>query len=121
MSYKKWIINEADKEKASHLSEQMNIDAFIAFLLVSRGVDNELTASEFLSDSSRFSSPYSFKDMDKAVKRINTALDEGEAFVFSVTMTATVLPLLHFFTLFCRLWAAMFRTISLTVLPTATV
>ncbi|MDD6660078.1 MAG: single-stranded-DNA-specific exonuclease RecJ [Eubacteriales bacterium] len=78
MSYKKWIINEADKEKASHLSEQMNIDAFIAFLLVSRGVDNELTASEFLSDSSRFSSPYSFKDMDKAVKRINTALDEGE-------------------------------------------
>lgn len=78
MSYKKWVINEADKEKASHLSEQLNIDAFIAFLLVSRGVDNELTATEFLSDSSRFSSPYSFKDMDKAVKRINTALDEGE-------------------------------------------
>lgn len=78
MSYSKWIIANADKEKASALSEQLNIDPFIAFLLVSRGIDNELTASEFLTDSSRLVSPYSFKDMDKAADRINRALDSGE-------------------------------------------
>lgn len=79
MSYKKWVNAEIDKAKASALSEKLNIDAFVAFLLVSRGIDNELAASEFLSDGYRFSSPYLFRDMDKAVKRINRALDDGES------------------------------------------
>lgn len=78
MSYKKWIVADADKEKASILSEKLNIDPFIAFLLVSRGIDDELTASEFLSESSRFISPFSLIDMDKAVERINSALDNDE-------------------------------------------
>ena len=67
MSYKKWVNAEIDKAKASALSEKLNIDAFVAFLLVSRGIDDELAVSEFLSDGCRFSSPFSFKDMDKAV------------------------------------------------------
>lgn len=50
MSYKKWVNAEIDKAKASALSEKLNIDAFVAFLLVSRGIDDELAASEFLSD-----------------------------------------------------------------------
>ena len=79
MSYKKWVNAEIDKAKASALSEKLNIDAFVAFLLVSRGIDDELAVSEFLSDGCRFSSPFSFKDMDKAVERINRALDNGES------------------------------------------
>ncbi|MGN1123738.1 MAG: single-stranded-DNA-specific exonuclease RecJ, partial [Eubacterium sp.] len=55
-----------------------NIDPFIAFLLVTRGIDDELTASDFLSESCRFVSPFSFADMDKAVERINKAIDFGE-------------------------------------------
>lgn len=78
MAHKKWIIAEADKEKASVLSEKLNIDPFIAFLLVSRGIGDELAASDFLSDSCAFSSPFSLKDMDKAVERINQALDYNE-------------------------------------------
>ena len=78
MAYKKWIVADADKERASVLSEKLNIDPFIAFLLVSRGIDDELTASDFLSESCRFVSPFSFADMDKAVARINTAIDCGE-------------------------------------------
>lgn len=78
MSHKRWIIADADKEKASLLSEKLNIDPFIAFLLVSRGIDDELSASDFLSDSCAFSSPYSLKDMDKAVSRINAALENDE-------------------------------------------
>ena len=38
MSYKKWVNAEIDKAKASALSEKLNIDAFVAFLLVSRGM-----------------------------------------------------------------------------------
>lgn len=78
MPHKRWIVADADKEKASLLSEKLNIDPFIAFLLVSRGIDSELAASDFLSDSCVFTSPYSFVDMDKAVERINIALENDE-------------------------------------------
>lgn len=78
MAHKKWIIAHADKEKASQLSEKLNIDPFIAFLLVSRGIDDELSASDFLTEGCAFTSPYSLKDMDKAVSRINEALENGE-------------------------------------------
>lgn len=78
MSHKRWIVADADKEKASMLSEKLNIDPFIVFLLVSRGIDDELSMSDFLSDSCAFTSPYSLKDMDKAVSRINKALDNCE-------------------------------------------
>ena len=60
------------------MSEKLNIDPFIAFLLVSRGIDDELSASDFLTAGCAFTSPYSLKDMDKAVSRINAALENGE-------------------------------------------
>lgn len=78
MSHKKWIVADGDKDKASALSEKLNIDPLIAFLLVSRGIDDELTAAGFLTDSTAYSSPFSLKDMDKAVSRINAALDKNE-------------------------------------------
>lgn len=78
MAHKKWIIADADKEKASMLSEKLNIDPFIAFLLVSRGLDDELTAGDFISSRCTYTSPYSFTDMDKAVERINKALELDE-------------------------------------------
>lgn len=78
MSHKRWIIADADKEKASQLSEKLNIEPLISYLLVSRGIDDELSASDFLSDSCVLSSPFSFTDMDKAVQRINLALSNNE-------------------------------------------
>ena len=78
MAHNRWIVADADKEKASFLSEKLNIDPFIAFLLVSRGIDDELSASDFLSSSYAYTSPYSLADMDKAVCRINDAVDSNE-------------------------------------------
>ena len=78
MAHKKWIIADADKEKASLLSEKLNIDPFIAFLLVSRGLDDELSAGDFISSRCNYTSPFSFADMDKAVARINKALELNE-------------------------------------------
>lgn len=78
MSYKKWVIETADKEKASALSEKLNIDPFLSYLLAVRGINDELSVSEFLSDSVRLVSPFLFADMDKAVNRINLALERNE-------------------------------------------
>lgn len=78
MSHKKWVVRDADKERASALSEKFNIDPFIAFLLVSRGIDDDLSVSGFLSQSYEMVSPFCFADMDEASFVIGDAVDNGE-------------------------------------------
>lgn len=78
MAHKKWKIADADKERASEISEKFNIDPFIAFLLVSRGVKDDLAVSDFLSLSYEFSDPFNFADMEKAAERVERAVDFGE-------------------------------------------
>ncbi|MGN0523041.1 MAG: single-stranded-DNA-specific exonuclease RecJ [Eubacterium sp.] len=78
MSYKKWVVRDADKEKASALSEKFNIDPFIAFLLVSRGIDDDMAVSGFLADSYMLCSPYDFADMEEASFVIGDAIDNGD-------------------------------------------
>lgn len=78
MAYRRWKIADADKERASEISEKFNIDPFIAFLLVSRGIKNDLEVSDFMSSSYELSDPFSFADMDKAVSRIERAIDYSE-------------------------------------------
>ena len=78
MVFKKWKIADADKVKASELSEKFNIDPFVAFLLVSRGISGDLEVSEFLSSSRKFGDPFELKDMDKAVEKIELATERGE-------------------------------------------
>ena len=78
MAYKKWIIADADKERASEVSEKFNIDPFVAFLLVSRGIREDIDVSDFLASSCEFSDPFKLKDMEKAAARIEQAIDFGE-------------------------------------------
>lgn len=78
MSYKRWVVRDADKERASAISEKFNIDPFIAFMLVSRGVKDDLSVSKFLSDSYELVSPYCFADMEEASFVIGDAVDNGE-------------------------------------------
>ncbi len=78
MAHKKWIVANADKNLASELSEKLNIDSIISYLLVSRGFTDELSAEDFLYNDNSFISPFSLKDMDKAVNRINRAVENGE-------------------------------------------
>ena len=78
MAHKQWVLREADKSLANDLSVKFNIDPFIAYLLVARGIDSELAFSDFVSESVKFISPFDFKDMDKAVKTIKTALENKE-------------------------------------------
>lgn len=78
MSHKKWLIANADKEKASAISEKFNMDAFVAYLLAARGFDDELKVSEFISSSVRISDPFELSGMDAAVDRIEQAVSLGE-------------------------------------------
>lgn len=78
MVHRKWVVKQADKEAASAISEKFNIDPFLAFLLVSRGMDNDLAVHAFLHAGEAYSSPFGFCDMEQAVARIQTALDTGE-------------------------------------------
>lgn len=77
MAIKKWVVRDADKEKASVISEKFNIDPFIAFLLASRGISDDLAVSSFFSDSYEMVSPFCFQDMEEATFVIGDAIDNG--------------------------------------------
>ena len=78
MAFKKWVVRQADKDRASQLSEKFNIDPFVAFLMVSRGIVNDLDAVNFMADEFVLSSPFDFVDMDEAVFAIGVVMDKGD-------------------------------------------
>ena len=67
MAIKKWVIRQADKERASQISEKFNIDPFVAFLMVSRGIVDDIDVVNFMTDEFMLSSPFDMADMDEAV------------------------------------------------------
>ena len=78
MSHKKWIIKNADKEKALDISEKFNMDVFLAFLLVSRGLTDTLSVGTFIGDSFVSVSPFNFFEMEEAAFAVGDAIDMGE-------------------------------------------
>lgn len=79
LSRKKWQISSCDKEAAAGIAQEYGLDPFSALLAVSRGIrtDEEIRAI-FFSDEIQLCDPFSYKDMDKAVSRINEAIDGFE-------------------------------------------
>ena len=78
MAHKKWVVRQADKSRATDISEKFNIDPLIAYVLTARGMDDDITASKFLSDSYETVSPYKFADMEEAAVTIGDAIDYVE-------------------------------------------
>ena len=76
----RWTIKpNPDPEKVKHLSETLNVDSFIAQLLVQRGVNNFDEARQFFRPALfDLHDPYLMKDMDKAVERIEKAIINNE-------------------------------------------
>ncbi|RXQ96493.1 single-stranded-DNA-specific exonuclease RecJ [Ancylomarina salipaludis] len=77
---KRWVINEpGDEETIESLSQALGVDQVVANLLVQRGVKTFDQAKAFFRPSlDDLHDPFLMKDMDKAVNRLVTALNNQE-------------------------------------------
>ena len=75
MSRKKWITAHIDKELAALVAENHSLDPFTALILVSRGITEYEDVEEFFESDYSFCDPYLITDMEKAVERIEKAID----------------------------------------------
>ena len=101
MSRKQWYVLPSDRELAEDITQQYDIEPFLAHLLVSRGITDDTELENFCFDSTMLLDPYELKDMDKAVERINEALEKGEKIAVygdydADGVTATALLYLYF-------------------------
>ncbi len=76
----KWIFKaEPDEDIVDGLSSSLGFGAFESKLLVLRGIDNYIKAREFFKPNfDDIHSPFLMADMQKAVERIATAIENGE-------------------------------------------
>jgi len=76
----RWTLKpEPHPKKIEVLSKELSVDRTIAKILLQRGVESYEEAKAFFRPSlSDLHNPYLMKDMDKAVARIEKALEQGE-------------------------------------------
>src|SRR5947209_6944801 len=77
---KRWLIKEqGDKDTIERLSKELNISKLLGNLLVQRRISTFEEAKKFFRPSiSDLHDPFLMKDMDKAVARIEQAMEEGQ-------------------------------------------
>ncbi len=75
---KKWIIKSPNNSSVQDILKNSVLSKLCAEVLVSRGIDNIKSATEFML-TDELSDPFSLKDMDKAVQIINNAVEEGKS------------------------------------------
>ncbi len=80
MLKKRWVLNEdAQEEIVEKLSTTLKIDHTLARLLAQRGISSYAEARDFFRPSmDNLHDPFLLKDMDKAVTRIEQAIQQGE-------------------------------------------
>lgn len=78
MSIKRWVLPTLDKEAAAQLSEECEINPFLALLLITRGIRDAESAADFLIGGDIADDPFGFADMDLAVDRLQRAIDSHE-------------------------------------------
>ena len=76
----RWTIKpKPSEEKVKLLAEALNVEEFVATLLVQRGIETFEQARQFFRPNlADLHNPYLMKDMDKAVERIELAIENGE-------------------------------------------
>lgn len=75
---KVWSVAKVNKERAIAMASKLEIPPLIAMMLDIRGITKEEDVINFLQENKDFSDPFLMKDMDKAVERITTAVENGE-------------------------------------------
>jgi len=76
----RWTIKpKPSEEKVKQLAAALNVENFVATLLVQRGIETFEEARKFFRPTLEdLHNPYLMKDMDKAVERIEKAIKNGE-------------------------------------------
>ncbi|KMJ60266.1 recombinase RecJ [Bacillus sp. LL01] len=78
-SKSRWTVNETNREQVEQLAQSLEIAPLIASLLANRGFETIDAAREFLyTNDQEFHDPFLLEDMDKLVKRVNQAMENGE-------------------------------------------
>lgn len=75
---KVWSVAKVNKERAIAMASKLEIPPLLAMMLDIRGITKEEDVINFLQENKGFSDPFLMKDMDKAVERITTAVENGE-------------------------------------------
>ena len=81
MSIRRWKINKPDLNLVSSIIEHTSLSELAAKFLASRGITPNEAKGFIQADA--LGDPFEIVDMDKAVMRINTALEIGERIGFS--------------------------------------
>jgi single-stranded-DNA-specific exonuclease len=101
--YKKWTLKPAPAEaEIEALRQQLNISKATASLLINRGIKNYDDAKIFfVPELSQLHTPWLLKDMQLAVERIVSAINNGEKIIFfgdyDVDGTTSVAMMYSFF------------------------
>lgn len=76
----RWTIKpKPSEEKVKNLAAALNVEEFVASLLVQRGIETFEEAKKFFRPTfADLHNPYLMKDMDKAVERIEKAIEDEE-------------------------------------------
>ncbi|MGG5254927.1 single-stranded-DNA-specific exonuclease RecJ [Neobacillus sp. SM06] len=75
----RWKMKPFDQEKIHSLVNEMKMTPFVASMLVNRGINTVEAARYFLFGENEFHDPFLFQGMDKAVARIQAAIQKQEA------------------------------------------
>lgn len=77
---KRWILKKnADDEIVNNLADELNISKNLSSLLINRGITTYKEAKDFFRPSlSGLHNPFLYKDMDKCINRIESAIKNNE-------------------------------------------
>lgn len=80
MNRKKWQIMPFDQDAVLQTAEELNIDPHCVLLAYTRGIEDVYSAAEFFGiEQGEFADPFMFPDMDLAVERIKSAVENFES------------------------------------------
>lgn len=76
----RWTLKpKPSEDKIKHLAQALNVEHFVAQLLVQRGIETFEEARHFFRPSlEHLHDPYLMKDMEKAIERIENAIENDE-------------------------------------------
>lgn len=76
----RWTLKpKPSEDKIKHLEQALNVEDFVAQLLVQRGIETFEEAKHFFRPSlEHLHDPYLMKDMEKAIERIENAIENNE-------------------------------------------